>query len=289
MTNLQPSLFDAAKPDNSISGFINREAKRMWPSDQHRKRSISQVNSFIRFNANKSRPLRQFLASDIDDFADHMIANGSSEATVNRYLASVSKVFNHAVSKRVIPHAPKATFFKAQSQRIRYFSDDEVKAILSFFRSRGDWWMADMVTLATKTGMRKGEIVALGEGRATISLCGRWINLPAEVTKTSKERNVPISNEEAHRAAHRLADAMAKHYSKKAFEYRWSLCKREIARDDDTFVFHVTRHTAASRMANDLEVPTVIIAEALGHASLATTQKYVHAKPDTLLDISARM
>ena len=41
-------------------------------------------------------------------------------------------------------------------------------------------------------------------------------------------------------------------------------------------------------MANELEVPTAIIAEALGHTS-ATTQKYVHAKPDTLLDISTRM
>ena len=41
------------------------------------------------------------------------------------------------------------------------------------------------------------------------------------------------------RAAHRLADAMAQHYSKKVFEYRGSLCKREIARDDDMFLFHV--------------------------------------------------
>ena len=289
MTNIQPSLFDAAKPDHSISGFVNREAKRMWPSETHRKRSIAQVNSFVRYGENKSRPLRHFLASDIDDFADKMIANGSSEATVNRYLASVSKVFNHAVTKRVIPHAPKATFFKAKSERIRYFSDQEIADILSFFRSCGDWWMADMVTLATKTGMRKGEIVALGEGRATLSLCGRWINLPAEVTKTGKERNVPLGNEEAHRAAHRLADALGSHYSKKAFEYRWGLCKRELARNDDTFVFHVTRHTAASRMANDLEIPTVMIAEMLGHQSLSTTQKYVHAKPDALQAISARM
>ena len=67
------------------------------------------------------------------------------------------------------------------------------------------------------------------------------------------------------------------------------MLKREYARDDDTYVFHVTRHTAASKMANDLAVPTVTIAEALGHSSLKTTQKYVHAKPDTLADISLRM
>ena len=67
------------------------------------------------------------------------------------------------------------------------------------------------------------------------------------------------------------------------------MVKREYARDDDTFVFHVTRHNAASRMCNELQVPTVIVAQALGHSSIDTTSRYVHAKPDTLADIGARM
>ena len=289
MSNAQPTLFDKATTDNSISGFINREAKRMWPSDEHRKRSIAQVNKFLAFRDNLSRPLTQFFSEDLDDFADHLIDTGSSQATVNRYLASITKVFNHAVNKRRLKFAPRATFFKEDSNRVRYFTDEEVANILSFFRQRGDWWMADMVTLGCKLGMRRGEIVALGEGRATISADGQWLHLPECVTKTSKERYLPLSNEEAHRAAHRLADGLSKHYSKKAFDYRWGLCKREYARNDSTFVFHVTRHTAATRMANELEVPTVIIAEYMGHASLKTTAKYAHAKPTTLLDIGARM
>jgi len=79
------------------------------------------------------------------------------------------------------------------------------------------------------------------------------------------------------------------HYTKKKFEHRWNLVKREYARNDDTYVFHVTRHNAASKMANELQVPTVIVAEMLGHNSLSTTQRYVHAKPDTLRDISKQM
>ena len=67
------------------------------------------------------------------------------------------------------------------------------------------------------------------------------------------------------------------------------LLKREYARNDDTFVFHVTRHNAASKMANELKVPTVIVAEMMGHQSLKTTQRYVHAKPETLRDISMQM
>ena len=222
-------------------------------------------------------------------FADHLIAQGKSEATVNRYLASVSKVFNHAVRKRTLKFAPKPNFFKEVEGRVRYFEQHEIDQMLAFFNKRGDWWMHDMVLLALKTGMRKGEIVALGQGHATITSCGQWIELPAEVTKTGKARVVAISNKIANGAAHRLAADLATEYTDKRFEYRWGLLKREYARDDDTYVFHVTRHTAASRMANELAVPTVTIAAALGHSSLKTTKKYVHAKPDTLADISMRM
>jgi integrase len=115
------------------------------------------------------------------------------------------------------------------------------------------------------------------------------VHLPAKVTKTGKPRNVAITHPDAAAAALRLTAGLAGEYTKKRFESRWGLLKREYARNDDTFVFHVTRHNAASKMANELQVPTVIVAEALGHSSLATTQRYVHAKPDTLADIGSRM
>lgn len=285
----QPTLFDQATSDNSFYGFVQREARRMWPSDNHRKRSISQCKAFTAFKNTAKRPLSQFLPSDIDDFADHLIALGKSEATVNRYLSSISKVFNHAVGKRILKFAPKATFYKEDTERVRYFDDKEQEQMLSFFAARGDWWMRDMVFLALKTGMRKGEIVALGTGEATITGCGKWIDLPGEVTKTSKARMVSIQHKDTQAAARRLVEGLAGEYTDKRFEYRWGLLKREYARNDDSYVFHVTRHTAATRMANELAVPTVTIALALGHNSLKTTQKYVHAKPDTLADISMRM
>jgi len=286
---MQADLFDAATADNGIAGFVAREAKRMWPNEQHRKRSLSQLDKFLRFKDYHKRPLKQFLPRDVHAFADHMVKTGSSEATVNRYLSTVSKVFTHAVDEQVITLSPKFKFFKAKSERVRYFSDTEIDQMLTFFDERGDWWMHDMVLLALKTGMRKSEILAVGEGTATITDCGKWIDLPAAVTKTAKARMVAIANPDAKKAAQRLAKGLAGAYTKKRFDYRWELLKREYARNDDTYVFHVTRHTAASKMANDLQVPTVIVAKALGHSSLSTTAKYVHAKDDTLADISARM
>ena len=58
---------------------------------------------------------------------------------------------------------------------------------------------------------------------------------------------------------------------------------------DPDFVFHATRHTAAFKMANELGINTMVIAQALGHSSLQTTQKYVKAKPKYLLEIGVQI
>lgn len=285
----QQSFFDAATADNSVLGFTEREAHRMWPSAEHRKRSLSQVRRFARFRDYLSRPLSQFLPRDIHEFADDLVASGSSPATVNRYLASLSSVFNHAVDERVINHAPKLKFMREPEGRIRYFTDDEQRNVIAYFDSLELWWMRDMFQLALLTGCRKGEIVALGEGRATLSDCGQWLILPADVTKTSKGRNVPLGNPDAAAAAQRLQRGLGAAYSKRKFEQAWAKVQRDVGRGDKSFVFHVTRHSAASFLANDLQQPTVIVAQYLGHADLATTAKYVHAKPENLLEISKRM
>ena len=285
----QIHMFDAATTDNSLAGFISREAERMWPAATHRRRSIAQVNAFIAFSDNADRPLSQFLPRDIHAFADDMLAQGKSDGTVNRYLASISKVFSHAVDERVITQVMKIKFRPSAkgAQRFKVFGKDEQEQIVSFFRDRGDDWMAHMFILGCKTGMRLGEILMLSEGRASISKCGKWVELPT--SKNGKPRNVAIAHPDAKAAAVFVAEELSEYYSRKAFYYRWSLCKREFARNDPDFTFHATRHTAASVMANDLQVNTIVIAQALGHSSLQTTQKYVKAKPDHLLDIAAQM
>ena len=285
----QIHMFDPATADNSLQGFMTREAERMWPSATHRKRSIAQVNAFIAFADNANRPISQFLPRDIHAFADDMLAQGKSDATVNRYLASISKVFAHAVDERVITQVMKIKFRPSPkgAQRFKVYSKNEQALIVDFFRQRGDDWMAHMFILGCKTGLRLGEILMLSEGRAVISKCGKWIEL--STSKTGKPRNVAITHPDAKAAAVFIADQLASHYTPKSFYYRWSLCKREFGRNDPDFTFHATRHTAASVMANDLQVNTIVIAQALGHSSLQTTQKYVKAKPDHLLDIAAQM
>jgi len=282
-------LFTPATEANNIMSFAQAEAHRMWPSAAHRTRSLAQLGRFVDFRDHSTKPIGHFLPRDVHAFADHLVTSGASAGTVNRYLASISKVFNHAVDEQIINVAPRLKFMREQQKRIRFFTEAEQAELVAYFNDLGLYWMRDMLVLSLKTGVRRGEIVALGEGRAKLSNDGHWLMLPSDVTKTNKSRNVPLGNQDAREAAQRLAATLGQHYSKRKFEQAWAKAQRDVGKGDRTFVFHVARHTCASYLANDLQINTVVIAEMLGHASLTTTSRYIHAKPDALLDISKRM
>ncbi len=282
----QQNLFAVANDDNNVMSFTMREAHRMWPSEEHRGRCIKQVGRFVDFRDYGAKPIGHFLPRDIHEFADQLAADGSSPATVNRYLAAISKVFNHAVDEQLINQAPKLKFNREDNHRIRYFSTEEQDKLIAYFEHIDLQWMRDFVVLSLKTGVRKGEIVALCDGKVAVSKGGQWLLLSADVTKTRKGRNVPL-NDMVREAALRLQGSGI--YSRRRFEMAWAMAKREVFGGDPDAVFHICRHTAATTLVNDLAVPTVMVAELLGHASLSTTARYAHAKSDALLDIVGRM
>ena len=65
--------------------------------------------------------------------------------------------------------------------------------------------------------------------------------------------------------------------------------RNAIAKNDDQFVFHVFRHTAASHMANELNLNSDIIGQWLGHRNPNTTAKYIHTKPTTMREIAGKL
>ena len=74
--------------------------------------------------------MSQLLPRDIHDWRDSLVDQGVSRSTANRYLASVSRVFNHAVDERVINTAPRIKFYPTEPGRVRYFSDLEIEQMI---------------------------------------------------------------------------------------------------------------------------------------------------------------
>ena len=273
----------------TLQEFCNSNASRLWHG-RHLKESQSRVLKFCAFGDHPVRAIDQYKPADIYAFGDYMVSNGSSPNTVNHYFAAISTLFKMAVDMEIIAHAPKIKWNKVRSGRPRYMSEDELVSLDTLFKGADDSWtrakMPYLCTIAVNTGMRLGEILKITPDCVVSRDGADWVYLSA--TKNGDDRWVPL-NEKARAALKELDDEPAIGFTHRRFYNAWDLVRHKIARGDETFVFHVLRHTAATTMANDLGVNTILIAQILGHRNTSTTAKYVHAKPKALQDIMRKL
>ncbi len=264
----------------NLQQFIQEEASRLWEG-KHLKDVTAQLMRFCAFNGYGERQLSEFLPRDIHAFQDHLLKQNLTKSTVNRYNSAISAIFKHATEEELITHAPRFKWLKTKSNRLRYFTDSEVRQIEDFLGNHKHSWMKQVFIIGINTGMRLGEIQQIGDtAHVQADTDGsKWLYLPE--TKNGDERYVPL-NKAAQKAIQELGGRVLNHYSHRVFYDTWDECRHKVARGDKEFVFHVCRHTCATRLANDLGAQTLVIGKMLGHRSTNTTQKYVKAKGATL-------
>ena len=292
-TNVGSSATNAMTPAASVPTLVDyatKVAKTLWPKDHTRKSSLRACVWFTDFGDHSKLTLATISRKHIYDFVEHLVEDrGQSQNTANKYQAAISRVLRHANEREVVDNPVKLKYAPIKSGRPRYFTDQEEADIVSYLRELGKGWMADMVTLSCNSGMRKGEILAISDKRVTLSDDGLWLFLPKEVTKTNEDREVPL-NAKAQAAYHRLMEQQpggfraVDQYSHRIFYRAWNKVVRDVGKGDVHFVFHVCRHTAATRLANDAKVNSFLIGDILGHKNERTTRRYVHMKAQTALD-----
>ena len=284
---------------NGIFAFALKESRRMWAGPEHRRRSLEQLERFCRYNGNDSLDLADITPDIVHEFIDHIAQPvvmtlkdgsqkkkpGASESTQNRYTATLSKVMKTAKLRHKIAEAPSFHFYREDTEtRPRFYTPDEVAAIRSFFIERGDQWMADMVEVSCQTGLRRMEIINMALRNIPVSSCGRFVTVSPHYSKNGKQRSVPI--EACADAVQRLMVSIPKLFSHRTFYRRWGLMQDALFPGDKHAVFHACRHTAATMMANNVNLPTVVIQKWLGHENPATTSRYVHQDDEVMLSAS---
>jgi integrase len=218
---------------------------------------------------------------------------GLSPATVNRYLAALSKAFSNAVKEwHWLRDNPLRNISKPEEPRgrVRYLSDDERAALFDACRKSQYKPLFLIVLFAVTTGMRRGELLGL-----------RWqdVDLERRVallqnTKNGDRRRVLIVPEVAqllreHGKVRRLDnDLIFTRDSAETwvFDRAWYEALKEAKIKD--FRFHDLRHTAASYLAmSGASVPE--LAAVLGHRQLAMVQRYAHLSDQHTGEVVERM
>lgn len=201
-------------------------------------------------------------------------------ASVNRELAILSGIFTMAVDYEEVAQNPcrKVESLPENNQRTRHLSFDEEGKL--FAQLKGDReHLRTLVTLAIYSGPRRGELLKL-----------RWANVDFDLnainfteTKTNKDRSVPMEPI-VHEALLELRDQAGETefvFTNPDTGTRYTDIKKSFSAacreaGITNFTFHDLRHTFGTRLA-DAGVDVVKIKELMGHASIVTTMRYIHA------------
>jgi integrase len=225
-------------------------------------------------------------------------------ATVNRYIATLSKVLAFALDQGVIDVHPmkggRVRKLKENGGRTRILTEDEEQRL--YKAARGSAWpmMGLFLRMLFSTGARKSEVLNLTWNQ--IKLEERIAVLSS--TKNGRPRSLPLVADvrealvEAAKVRPLKGDFVffdpQRPERPKTIDSVWNACRAEARllndRDDplDRVVLHTTRHTAVTKLlrggANLAQAAAVS-----GHQTLAMLKRYEHLAAQDAVDLAEKL
>jgi len=254
----------------SLSEAIDKVYEDKWASNRSGKLSYQQATlaSELLGNPQLSAIDQPLVSKLIGLLKKRKVA----PSTINRYLAAIRYLMNVAWKEwgiiSEVPHFPMSK----EMRRHRVLSPEEEAKVLELIKTDE---AKDIVKVLIDTGMRAGEC---------LQLTGRYVDLEKRViyvrnhldqtTKSGKSRVVPMTTRVHAILSRRWNEEQLFQMDIYKLDKLWAAARKEMGlEDDDTFVVHALRHTAASRMVTE-GADLYAVKSILGHASITTTEIY---------------
>lgn len=226
-----------------------------------------------------------------------------STATVNRYLASLSSVFNFALQRKIIDRHPmkagQVTKETESKGRRRILTPDEEKRLYAACEESRWPMMRLFLRVCLTTGARKSEVLGL-----------RWQYIDLErgvamlpTTKNGEPRALPLVADvrEALAAASKVKPLTGDivffdpkdPQRPKNIDMLWRAARQRAGlwqdRDDplDRVVLHTARHTATTKLVRS-EKNLAKVQAVTGHKTLSQLQRYSHLDTDDAVALAQR-
>ena len=222
----------------------------------------------------RAKGMVEFLARPVSgavQAAEDMVAAarkaGNKPATINRKLALLRRVLRLAYREWQVPgvtqdYSQRIKLLRENNQRHHYLLPAELQALAAAAEARRAG-AGQMVLFAAYTGMRRSEML-----RLTAADVHKGYVLLDTKTKTGKPRMVPLTPH-AQEIAANIPWKCTDQQLRTAFEAAREECKVPHIR------LHDVRHTYASWILQ-AGGSLVDVRDLLGHASVATTNRYAH-------------
>lgn len=260
-----------------------------WLKEQSHKTTIGE-------DVTKLRWLDRFLGGKelaaitrplIDRITDAKLAEGHSNATVNRTLEVLRAILRKCVNEwEWLDRAPQVRMLKEPTRRIRFLTREEAHRLLAELPEH----LADMAAFSLATGLRASNVTGLQWSQVDLSRRLAWVH--PDQAKARKAIPVPLNGE----AAALVRKQLGKHPTH-VFSFRskpitqvstkaWYAGLERAGIAD--FRWHDLRHTWASWHVQN-GTPLFALQELGGWESAEMVRRYAHLAADHLAPYAERL
>ena len=268
--------------------YVN-EAVVRWLKEQSHKATAGEDVTKLRWLDQflGGKPLDTISRALVDRITDAKLAQGCSNATVNRTLEVLRAILRKCVNEwEWLDRAPQIRMLKEPIRRIRFLTHEEAQRLLDVLPPH----LSDMAAFTLATGLRAANVTGLQWTQVDLLRRLAWVH--ADQAKARKALPVPLNAE----AVVLIRKWVGKHPTH-VFSFRgkpitqvstksWYAALDRAGIED--FRWHDLRHTWASWHVQN-GTPLYALQEMGGWASTEMVRRYAHLAADHLAPFAERL
>jgi len=269
-----------------------------WSEQQHKRHPATfrryRISSAALLSHFGDQPIDRITPDDVEQFKaarsiEHKTVKGKEKgtrkrteqrlmpATVNRELACLKALFNHAIKSDLAVRNPvsRVAFLTEQNEQTRVLSFDEQARYLAAATP----FLRDIITIMLETGMRPEEVYRIQP--ENVNLAGAFLFIPYGKTKAARRR-VPLTLAARNVLTRRMAGLETPFLFPCETDAARPVPKVNNAHDRAVkaskvapFRLYDLRHTWATRAAES-GIDLVTLAALLGHSKIQMVLRYAH-------------
>ena len=233
------------------------------------------------------KPLDTISRALVDKITDAKLAQGLSNATVNRTLELLRAILRKSVNDwEWLERAPQIRMLKEPTRRIRFLTHEEAQRLLAALPER----LADMAAFSLSTGLRASNVTGLQWSQVDLVRRLAWVH--ADQAKARKAIPVPLNAEAVLLVRKRLGKHATHVFRYRGVPITQVSTKAWYAALDRAgikeFRWHDLRHTWASWHVQQ-GTPLFALQELGGWESAEMVRRYAHLAADHLAPYAERL
>lgn len=230
--------------------------------------------------------------SHVEKLTETLLDKNLQPSTVNRYLASLSKMLTYAHKRQAIYNLDRMPFIEWLEEnegRERYLQPDEEQKMIRLLKDWHEESYLELYLFLLDSGMRLGEALSFKKSNVDSTHGNLVVNLKGSQTKNGHRRSIPLTNRATSIITAKLntlqsTDTVFGHLDYWRAENLWRKLRKAMGlQTDKDFVIHSLRHTCATRLAQSGKIELHLVGQMLGHRSWAMIQRYAHLVPSNLM------